>query len=83
MSTQTIEVEIDASGQVRAVNPGVPIPAGPALLTPLAAPRPALDRRAGQGQTADWHALVGALGASPNWRDEPQAIQDRLRDEWR
>ncbi len=83
MSTQTIEVEIDASGQVRAVHPGVPIPAGPALLVPLGATRPPLDRCAGQSRAADWRALVGTLGASPIWRDEPQAIQDQLRDEWR
>ena len=39
MSTLTIEVEIDESGHVRAVNPRVSVPAGPALLTPLGAQR--------------------------------------------
>ena len=82
MSTQTIEVEIDQSGHVRAVNPRVSVPAGPALLTPLGAQRRVPDHPATQGRPDDWHALVGALRASPNWCDDPQAIQDRLRDEW-
>jgi hypothetical protein len=84
MNTHTIEVEVDASGQVHAVDPQVPIPAGPALLTPLGLPRAAVQHGAVAGHGADdWRALVGALRGSPSWRDEPQAIQDRLRDEWR
>jgi hypothetical protein len=31
----------------------------------------------------DWHDLVGALAGSPNWREDPQMIQQRLRDDWR
>lgn len=82
MNTQTIEVDIDANGRVHAVNPQVAIPAGPALLMPLGSQRGVVTHgEAGQG--ADWRALVGLLEGSPSWRDEPQAIQDRLRDEWR
>ncbi|HMN77945.1 MAG TPA: hypothetical protein PKC97_17965 [Burkholderiaceae bacterium] len=64
MSPQTIEVEIDASVQVQAVHPQVAIPAEPALLTLLAARRPAAQPPG--PQLEDWHAFVGALaGCSP------------------
>ncbi len=80
MNTQTIEVEIDASGQVHAVDPRVAIPPGPALLMPLASQHPVAKHD--EARSADWRAFVGVLSRSPNWCDEPRAIQDRLRDEW-
>jgi hypothetical protein len=40
-----------------------------------------------QGQapqrSADWRTFVGVLSGSPSWREEPQTIQDLMRDEWR
>lgn len=82
MNTQTIEVEIDATGQVHAVDPRIAIPAGPALLTPLRPQRLAAQDEPPAPQLVDWHVFVGALSGSPNWRDDPQVLQDRLRDEW-
>ena len=83
MNPQSIEVEIDAAGQVHARDPRVSIPAGPALLTPLGASRASSQPGSAPARADDWHALVGMLRASPNWLEEPQQIQDRLRDEWR
>lgn len=80
MILQTIEVEIDEAGHVRSLKPGETVPAGPALLTPLGLPRPVSSP---VPEADDWHALVGMLRSSPNWRDEPQAVQQALRDEWR
>lgn len=83
MSMQSIEVEIDAAGRVHAVDPQVAVPAGRALLTPLAPRRTALEHGAPAERPDDCRSLVGALSGSPSWREPPQAIQDRLRDEWR
>lgn len=83
MNTQTIEVEIDASGQVHAVDPQVAIPAGPALLTPLGSQHLAAMQGQAPQRSADWRTFVGVLSGSPSWREEPQTIQDRMRDEWR
>ena len=82
MTLQTIEVEIDQAGHVRALKPSETVPAGPALLTPLGLHRTA-SLASPMPEAEDWHALVGMLQGSPNWRDEPQAIQQALRDEWR
>ncbi len=62
MNTQTIEVEIDASGQVHAVHPQVVIPAGPALLT-LLEPR------------SDEAALLAQQALAQDWlrREEDEA----------
>ncbi len=59
------------------------IPAGPALLTPLGGQRLVPEHALPPAQLGDWHAHVGTLAGPPNWREDPQAIQDRLRDEWR
>lgn len=82
MTLQTIEVEIDQAGYVRALKPRETVPAGPALLTPLGSHRSASPASPVPGAN-DWQALIGTLQGSPNWRDEPQAIQRALRDEWR
>lgn len=77
MDPQAIEVEIDRAGRVHAVDPRVTVPVGPALLTPLQSrPSTSLPTR---GEREDWQALIGVLAASPNWREEPQQIQQRLR----
>lgn len=82
MSQQTIEVEIDPSGRVRPLDPRIPVPAGPALLTPLGT-RVCESTSHTHTSMGDWHDLVGALAGSPNWREDPQMIQQRLRDDWR
>ena len=79
MATHTIEVEVDQAGRVRAVEPSVIVPAGRALLTPLVRSGLRPDPHAADG----WRSLIGALQGSPNWRDDPQSIQQALRDEWR
>ena len=82
MTLQTIEVEIDQTGHVRPLKPNENVPAGPALLTPLGSHRTApLAPRAPEAE--EWHALIGMLQGSPSWHDEPQTIQQALRDEWR
>lgn len=82
MAAHTIEVEVDRTGRVRAVEPNVTVPAGRALLTPLV--RSASRRVAAPPNAPDnWRSLIGALQGSPNWSDDPQAIQQALRDEWR
>lgn len=76
MAAHTIEVEVDQAGHVRAIEPSVAVPAGRALLTPLGS-RPVV------ASPADgWRSWIGALQGSPSWRDDPQAIQQALRDEW-
>lgn len=82
MTLQTIEVEIDQAGHVRALKPSETVPAGPALLMPLGLLRSASSALP-VSEADDWASLIGVLRGSPNWRDEPQAIQQALRDEWR
>lgn len=54
MTLQTIEVEVDAHGHLRAIGPEVCVPAGRALLTMLEPPAPAPALLSEAALSEDW-----------------------------
>lgn len=57
------------------------------LVTVIAANKKTMTKAAAVNKTVtpqnDWSQWLGALKDSPNFNEDPQVIQQRLRDEWR
>ena len=73
---QTIEVEIDAQGEIHALQ-ALPINAERRALLTLVVPE-----QVATSNHTDWRSLVGRLKNSPNFNADPVEIQRKIRDEW-
>ncbi len=83
---QTYEAELQPNGMLRFAPPSSPRynDIQKVLVTVLAREQvePAPSRPAQPHATNGWGHLLGALKDSPNFRDDPVLIQQRLRSEW-
>ena len=79
---KTVEAEVGENGQVRLREPLTLQGWHRAVLTVLEPIQPTENENDLPKPSQDWRAHVGVLKNSPNFNQDPVAIQKALRDEW-